>query len=543
MNKRRVFIFGIDGGTWDVLRPMIDDGVMPTLGTLRKEGQWGTLSSTIPPDTATAWTTFQTGVNPGKHGIFDFNLYQPGDYAPTFLSSRSIPLDTIWKILSRNNKTILLMNVPVTYPPYEVKGCMVTGLLTPSVKSGFTYPPELAKEILKIEKDYTIVTTQEVFNRSTLKDFVTALITTERKRTKVMLHLMKKFDWEAAMIHFQSTDPLQHAVFWYLDKENPRFTPEKYEVLQMLYREIDNDIKEILNSVPRQTLKIVLSDHGFEPVYTTIHMNNLLLHLGLLHLKEKGLSGKKILPLLKVLRRIQKRLTGGPLPVLRTSAQRAKIQLIDWSRTKAFMLTGWLYGLIYLNCVGREREGIVSPGKDYESLRESIMEKMSSLIDPKTGKKVIRKIHKREDLFHGRFFDRAPDLIIVPEEGYEFNQSFIATPEEIFKTNVIKKDHTGIHNQDGIIILNGNELEQKNFIENINIVDIFPVILYYMGIDIPDYADGKVLSDLFSESFLKDNPIRYTSASESLDGKQKSQAFSEKDIEMIEKRLKDLGYM
>jgi len=543
MDKRKVFIFGIDGGTWDVLRPMIDAGVMPTLEKLSKKGQSGILNSTIPPDTATAWTTFQTGVNPGKHGIFDFNLYQPGEYTPSFLSSRSFPLDTIWKILSRNNKKILLMNVPVTYPPYKVNGCMVTGLLTPSTKTSFTYPPELAEEILQIEKDYTIMTTQQVFNRSTLADYVNTLILTERKRTKVMLHLMKKRDWDVAMIHFQSTDPLQHAAYWYLDKENPHFTPENYKTLQSFYKEIDNSIEEILGYVPQQTLKIVMSDHGFGPGYKTIHMNNLLIHEGFMYLKDKGLSGKKLLPFLKVLKTIQKRLFPSSHPGSKISARRAKVRLIDWSRTKAFMLTGWIYGLIYINCSGREREGIVSPDKNYEGLRESIMEKMSSLIDPQTGKKVIRKTYKREELFHGGFLERAPDLIVIPEEGYEFNQSFIENPEEIFRTNVLKKDHTGIHDQEGIFILSGNDLEENTSIEKLNIADLFPTILYYMDVEIPDYTDGKVLNNLFSEKFLKDNPTKYSTTSKSQGGKSESQTYSEKEKDIIKKRLEDLGYM
>jgi predicted AlkP superfamily phosphohydrolase/phosphomutase len=543
MDNRKVFIFGIDGATWDVLRPMVDAGVMPTLRKLSKEGQSGILNSTIPPDTATAWTTFQTGVNPGKHGIFDFNLYQPGEYATGFLSSRRIPLETIWKILSRNNKKVLLMNVPVTYPPYEVNGWMVTGLLTPSTKSGFTYPPELAEEILSIEKDYAIVTTQEVFNRSTLEDFTHALILTERKRTKVMLHLMKKINWDVAMVHFQSTDPLQHAAYWYFDKNDPHHSSENYEVLQGLYREIDKSMEEILHHVPPQSLKIVLSDHGFRPVYKTLYMNNLLIQEGLMYLKDQGLYGRKLLPFFKFVRRIQKRFARRPLLGLKTSARRAVVELIDWSKTKAFMLTGWIYGLIHINCQGREREGIVAPGEPYENLRELISEKTSSLTDPQTGKKVIRRVYKREDLFHGRFLDRAPDLIIIPEKGYEFNQSFIESPEEIFKSNVIKKDHTGIHDQNGIFIINGNDLDKKTHVERMNIVDIFPLILYYMGVAIPEYTDGKVHSDLFNENFIKDNPIRYTAGLEKQGKEPELEAYSQEEKEKIARRLKDLGYM
>jgi predicted AlkP superfamily phosphohydrolase/phosphomutase len=207
------------------------------------------------------------------------------------------------------------------------------------------------------------------------------------------------------------------------------------------------------------------------------------------------------------------------------------------------MLTGWLYGLVYINREGREKEGVISPGEPYEKLRELIAERLSSLSDVQTGKKVIRNVYKREELFQGRFVENAPDLIVVPEEGYEFNQSFIENPEEIFKSNVLQKDHTGIHDQDGIFILHGDDLAKKTTVEQMNIVDIFPFILYYMGVDIPAYTDGKVLSGLFSESFIKDNPIRYTDLVAGPKEKPELEAFSEEDKDKIEKRLKDLGYM
>src|SRR4030042_2502517 len=188
--KTKVFIMGLDGGTWDVLKPLMEEGKMPHLSGLAERGMSGVLKSTITPETASAWTTFQTGVNSGKHGIFDFFQYLPGDYNPLVISSQMIPLETIWQILSRQGKKVIVVNVPITYPAYEVNGLMVTCMLTPSVKSNFTYPPELAEEVLKVEKDYTIVTTQEVFNRRTLQEFVDTLISTEEKRTRVMLHLL-----------------------------------------------------------------------------------------------------------------------------------------------------------------------------------------------------------------------------------------------------------------------------------------------------------------------------------------------------------------
>jgi predicted AlkP superfamily phosphohydrolase/phosphomutase len=67
-----VIVIALDGATFDLLDPWLDEGVLPTLARLIAGGVSGRLSSTLPPITAPAWASFMTGKNPGKHGVFDF---------------------------------------------------------------------------------------------------------------------------------------------------------------------------------------------------------------------------------------------------------------------------------------------------------------------------------------------------------------------------------------------------------------------------------------------------------------------------------------
>lgn len=543
--KNKVFIMGLDGGTWDVLKPLMEEGKMPHLSGLAERGMSGVLKSTVTPETASAWTTFQTGVNSGKHGIFDFFQYLPGDYNPLVISSQMIPLETIWQILSRQGKKVIVVNVPITYPAYEVNGLMVTCMLTPSVKSNFTYPPELAEEILKVEKDYTIVTTQEVFNRRTLPEFVDTLISTEEKRTRVMLHLLDKYDWDAAMIHFHSSDPLQHAVYWYLDKTSRYFDPEKYRVVQKYYRSLDDNIGRLLQVLGPETLKIVLSDHGFSSVYKTININNFLMLNGFMALKNKGPFSRLVLALVRLLRRIDDRFIKGRFSFGQRFALKEKVRLdkfIDWPKTKACMINGWLYGFIYLNCIGRENQGIIPFGEEYEKVRNRIRERLLDIQDPETGKNVIKKIHKKEEIYHGEFLDRAPDLIVIPEDGYEFSRSFLGKPEDLFNKNVIKRDHTGNHNRDGIFIFEGSAIDKGRAFPVAHIEDMLPTILYYFDARIPRYAEGRVLTEIFREGFLEGRPLQFEEVEGVRHSQKKEDGYSEEEKKEIEKRLKELGY-
>jgi len=543
MDEKKVFLIGIDGATWNVLNPLIKAGAMPTLGELVQKGISTTLNSTIPPDTATAWTSFQTGMNPGKHGIFDFHQYTPGEYSPSFINSERIGVETLWEILSRNQKKIILVNIPVTYPPSPINGCMVTGLLTPSVRSNFTYPPHLAQEILQVEKDYTIITTQHLFQTRTLDNFVDELIKTETKRANVMRYLLEKNAWDVAMIHFQSTDPLQHAVFWYLDEKNPDFTPQNYQTAQKLYASIDRNIAGLLKKVPESALKIVLSDHGFGPVTKTVFINNILINEEFLRLKQRRFYSQKILSVYRFLRKIERKYIRSLFTFPKSVAHVAKTTLVDWSKTKAFVFTGWLYGLIYLNRRGREKEGIVEDGQDYEKLRESIAKMLTTIKDPETGDRVFQRIYKREEIYKGQNLKSAPDLIAVPETGYECSQSFIETSDDILKKNRLKKDHTGTHTCDGICIFSGEDLDVSVNLERADIIDVGPSLLYYSGCKIPSEMDGRVLKEIFSPEFRRDHPLLFEDKKARSKPENGEDVFSREDREKIEKRLKDLGYL
>ena len=100
MTERKVLILGLDGATWRVLRPLLEAGELPHLAALVKAGASGLLRSSIPPLTAPAWTNFQTGANAGKHGIFDFRVFDRAARRLWLVSSRDLKLPTLWQVAS-----------------------------------------------------------------------------------------------------------------------------------------------------------------------------------------------------------------------------------------------------------------------------------------------------------------------------------------------------------------------------------------------------------------------------------------------------------
>jgi predicted AlkP superfamily phosphohydrolase/phosphomutase len=89
MNEPKVLIVGLDAATFDLIGPWLAEGKLPNLEALMKNGAWGRLASILPPITPPAWTSFMTGKNPGKHGIFHFMEAQPGTYGLRYLNAAS----------------------------------------------------------------------------------------------------------------------------------------------------------------------------------------------------------------------------------------------------------------------------------------------------------------------------------------------------------------------------------------------------------------------------------------------------------------------
>ena len=148
--KKRVFVLGLDGATFDIIKPLIDEGALPNLAAVMKQGAHAKLNSTILHHSPPAWTTFATGKNPGKHGILGFTRMSPHSYKLDLVYGAHNRAKTMWEVLGETGKKVIVMNIPMTYPPKAVNGILLSGLDTPSTDVQFTHPPDLREEILRV---------------------------------------------------------------------------------------------------------------------------------------------------------------------------------------------------------------------------------------------------------------------------------------------------------------------------------------------------------------------------------------------------------
>ncbi len=137
--KCKFLVLSIDGVPFGLMERMLEEGVMSHLAKLVEETGLRQMRSVQPTVSCVAWSSYMTGCNPGKHGIFGFIDRREGAWELSFPNSRMMAVDNIWQVLSKADKRVFGMNVPTTYPPRPVNGILIGGFLTPTVDKA-AYP-------------------------------------------------------------------------------------------------------------------------------------------------------------------------------------------------------------------------------------------------------------------------------------------------------------------------------------------------------------------------------------------------------------------
>jgi predicted AlkP superfamily phosphohydrolase/phosphomutase len=202
---KRIMIIGLDGVPLGLVRRWAADGHLPTLRRLMEAGSTGHLQSTIPPTSAPSWSSFVTGMNPGKTGIYDFLYRQEGTYRFPPVNASLRDGTTIWRYLSDAGYRVGVLNVPMSYPVEPVNGYMVSGWMTPYAAADYVYPPQLAAELEQEIGDYRIYPTQ-TFAENRKESFLQATYDLLEMRTRTALHLLKTREWDVFMTVFFDTD-------------------------------------------------------------------------------------------------------------------------------------------------------------------------------------------------------------------------------------------------------------------------------------------------------------------------------------------------
>lgn len=554
--NKKIIVIGLDGATFDLINPLIKQGKLPNLEKLIKGGASGELKSTIPPVSAAAWISFFTGKNPGSHGAFNFRTFDLKKYSSfneDFVTTDSIPVETIFEILSRHNLRVGSLGVPMTYPPLKVNGFMIaSGVPLTVINESTVYPPELLKKIGKFEMPAKI-------GRENRDYFLSYMTENLNKHLEISEKMLKEEEYSFFMVGFANTDWAIHQYWEYSDPAFPTYDKniaEKYKkVIEEQYIAVDKAVGRLMSYADSDTLLMVMSDHGAGSAPTKcLNINTWLKKAGFL--KTRGsfsififnalgkfvkyardkLSRYKTLKIFLILalpRKIKENI----------SSLRLNTKNIFWKETKAYWVPFIpMFDGIVINKKGKQPSGIVEDEKEYEKLRNHIIEGLLKINDPITGQPVVSNVFKKEEVYRGKFIDNAPDLIVMFKEGYTGNGKFSSNLIESIEKSSLSNS-SGYHRLNGIFIAYGNGVKENEKITGAEIIDLAPTILYFLDLEIPSDMEGKILKDIFRPDFIAKFKEKYEAGREKNLMGQGSPHLGDEEREKIKKVLGGLGYL
>ncbi len=486
----RAVIFGVDGLSFRILHPLIKRGDLPNFARLQREGVEAEFISAVPAITPPAWMSLATGLKPAKHGVFDFWEF---DTNSTTLKSKAVTHrkggKAIWNILSEYGKRVIVMNVPLTYPPDPVNGIMVSGLMTPSTSSPFTFPHVFKDELYKAVPGYLVDLGSE---RVTPGRFVDAVMDMTEKRIQLQEHLLSEHEWDFAFLSYVGPDRIQHRIWDSIESLSHDGT--KY------FRLLDDALGRVLNRLTPEDVLFVASDHGFVGAKKWFYINEYLCRRNLLQrdpttetsrskligFGREAAQRMHLLGLVRKLRTAYSNLDDAPLMEKSKSHYKPLFENMDWAANRACVLSLTAFG-------SGMADIFMSPNASTEEMEE-LRQALAAERHPETGELLAEAVYATDVYGVGPFRPPEEHIVLLPVSGTTFHLK--RGRKKLWETLDVPK---GVHEKEGIFYAWGSGMRQGARVEPLQIYDLVPTALQALGISANEPFDGRVAQEVFEQ--------------------------------------------
>ncbi len=531
----RTFLIGLDGATFSVLDPLMEQGVMPFLKQFFAEGVRADLRTIVPPLTPPAWTSLMTGRTPGNHGVFDFfRMESPETRHIRFFNSNDVQCDTIWSLAAGQGMRVTSLNYPSMFPAPRIPGFIVPGWMPWRQLRLACWPEGLFDRLKNISG----------FNpRELAMDFKLEERATEGCESNyeeygpwIELHIRREQNWfeilrflhgdspsELTSLLLDGVDKLQHLCWRFLRPEDgpPLEAPWELRVRDLCleyFRRLDTLLEQMCALAGPDATVLLASDHGFGPTYDVLHVNAWLAANGMLAWSEAGASHDK---------------QGALLGVGQVARHTF---LLDWSRTMAFAATPTSNGIYIV--VNKDGQSPGVPVAEYESFRQRLMDGLRAVRNT-DGEPMVTEIWTREQAFQGPHAGFAPDLTLILRDGGLV--SILPSETVVSRRPAV----AGAHRPVGVFGARGPGIRRHLRAGELSILDVAPLVLHSLGLEVPEQMQGRVPEEIYETAALAARPVRKTAvlASAGVDGAAAAPETTAEDEQVILERLRELGYI
>jgi predicted AlkP superfamily phosphohydrolase/phosphomutase len=513
ISTHRVLVIGLDVGDGRLINDWSEEGLLPVFNALMTGGTQGSLHTTAEMLHVSAWPSLYTGTLPGKHGVYYTFQPAPGQQNVRRFGPGQYGQPPIWQILSDAGKQCIVFDAPYTHPQKNFAGVQIFEWGTwARYWHPMSVPPKLMRQLTGQCGAYPVgfEANQVGLAALDLADLHQRLIRAVGAKAKAVRWLMTHSPWELLWVVFGETHPAAH-YFWPLAQADASrgAVDSTGRLLREIYQTIDRAIGEILEGIGDNVTLYIISGDGVGPNYAGWHLlPRVLQHLGFMSVAassrasvttpEAAVPSKR--DLLKVFRDLlpsSARQTLSqylPTPWRDSLMSRWTTANVDWSCTRAFCLPTDLEGCIRLNVIGREPQGIVRPGAEYDAVCRELTASLEQLTNPQTGCPAVRQVIRTAAVLPGERGDYLPDLIVLWSEEAEIRA--VHAPALGLVEGPSPDARSGTHRPPGFVIARGPSIQAGSILKDGHIVDFAPTILAEFGLLRPQHMDGRVWSEL-----------------------------------------------
>lgn len=512
-------LIGLDSADADLIERWCEEGYLPVLQSLRRQGIWGRLRTTAEVMHVSAWPSIYTGTTPGKHGMYHAYQIKPGEQEVHRTRSDECAQLPFWKFLDDAGKRCVVMDAFMNYPLDGFRGIQ---LLEYGTWTWFwepmATPNGVWREVVRQFGPYPAPEHSKVLNVPEPRQFRSQLIRGAEVKSKVVRWLLREKPWDMSFVTFGEPHPAGHYLWHLADPSYPAHpthgTVGLENAVRDVYAAVDSAIGEILKELDDSVTVIVTSGDGMGPNYAGAHLvPDVLSKLGLYYAagaaqkatSTKG-SKKSVASVARGLipfgiRRMVSRCM--PRHLQHRLSMKWVNESVDWTKTRAFSIPNANEGYVRLNLQGREPKGTVEKGAAYSELVAELQARLKELSNPRNGRPAARQVVCADDVFPGERRDHLPDVIVnwdiqaqVLSELQSERCGLVKGKAAAYQTDPF---YTGNHRAAAFVTARGPTITQGDVLTGGHIVDIAPTILAMLGVDPPRHMDGRVWSEFIGQ--------------------------------------------
>lgn len=522
----KCLMIGLDGATFTLLRRFCDQGITPFFSSLIENGTHGDLMSTRNPLTPPAWTSMTTGRSPEAHGIYDFLRPAFMDDGSVYLKvndSRYNHAETIFSMINRSGKRATALNFYGMSPAPEIDGYVVSGFVPWRYLRQGMHPKGLFDELKALDTfDYRLLGMDigeekkcvQGLHNDEHEDWIDLQNIRDAAWSEVTCRMMEKDRTDLTAVVLDGPDKIQHLFWRFLDPDY--FRDDDNEWIQRMralatdfYRQMDDNIRRMVEAAGPDTNVIIVSDHGFGPTTEIVYINEWLARQGYLNWTDTAETDE--------------------LGQLTAEKLRDHLGMVDWHKTKAFSPTPSSNAIFIKKDMG---SGNGVKDEDYLEFVLKLKAELLEMRDPSTGEKILTGVDTNK-LMGKPYIEPCPDLTLHLRDGGFVS---ILHSDEIVKPRPFPD---GTHRPAGIFVGHGPSFAKGKKIEPLDLLDMTPLMLTLMGLPVPADMEGRVPTEVLAEALDVQQGAATTAPAVAEDDDEPSQ----EEREALLRQMKQLGYM